>query len=66
MIVCLLVLLLGVLMGMFVGVLCGVFNVLSFVVILGLWSVLCGMGLFMINVLLVLIDENEVLDWLGG
>lgn len=59
-------LLLGALMGTLVGVLRGVFNVLSFVVILGLWSVLRGMGLFMTNVLLVSIDENEVLDWLGG
>ncbi|EGG0902097.1 ABC transporter permease [Escherichia coli] len=58
---CLLVLLLGAL-----GVLRGVFNVPSFVATLGLWSALRGMGLFMTNALPVPIDENEVLDWLGG
>ena len=59
---CLLVLLLGALMG----TLAGVFNVPSFVATLGLWSALRGMGLFMTNALPVPIDENEVLDWLGG
>ncbi|MFP2604611.1 ABC transporter permease [Escherichia marmotae] len=59
---CLLVLLLGALMGTLAGVLRGVFNVPSFVATLGLWSALRGMGLFMT----VPIDENEVLDWLGG
>ncbi|ELF2516860.1 ABC transporter permease [Escherichia coli] len=44
----------------------GVFNVPSFVATLGLWSALRGMGLFMTNALPVPIDENEVLDWLGG
>ncbi len=60
-IACLLVLLLGALMGTL-----GVFNVPSFVATLGLWSALRGMGLFMTNALPVPIDENEVLDWLGG
>ena len=41
-------------------------NVPSFVATLGLWSALRGMGLFMTNALPVPIDENEVLDWLGG
>ncbi|EFL9709339.1 ATP-binding cassette domain-containing protein [Escherichia coli] len=59
---CLLVLL----MGTLAGVLRGVFNVPSFVATLGLWSALRGMGLFMTNALPVPIDENEVLDWLGG
>ncbi|HFD3185929.1 ABC transporter permease, partial [Escherichia coli] len=63
---CLLVLLLGALMGTLAGVLRGVFNVPSFVATLGLWSALRGMGLFMTNALPVPIDENEVLDWLGG
>lgn len=54
---CLLVLLLGALMGTLAGVLRGVFNVPSFVATL---------GLFMTNALPVPIDENEVLDWLGG
>ncbi|EKE1186802.1 ABC transporter permease [Shigella sonnei] len=62
-IACLLVLLLGALMGTLAGVLRGVFNVPS---LLGLWSALRGMGLFMTNALPVPIDENEVLDWLGG
>ncbi|MCZ8855812.1 ABC transporter permease [Escherichia albertii] len=61
-IACLLVLL----MGTLAGVLRGVFNVPSFVATLGLWSALRGMGLFMTNALPVPIDENEVLDWLGG
>ncbi|EFF0543151.1 ABC transporter permease [Escherichia coli] len=74
-IACLLVLLLGALMGTLAGVLRGVFNVPSFVATLGLWSALRGMGLwsalrgmglFMTNALPVPIDENEVLDWLGG
>ncbi|EKE6993607.1 ABC transporter permease [Escherichia coli] len=65
-IACLLVLLLGALMGTLAGVLRGVFNVPSFVATLGLWSALRGMGLFMTNELPVPIDENEVLDWLGG
>ncbi|MCS1317695.1 ABC transporter permease [Escherichia coli] len=56
-IACLLVLLLGALMGTLAGVLRGVFNVPSFVATL---------GLFMTNALPVPIDENEVLDWLGG
>src|SRR5699024_3518406 len=56
-IACLLVLLLGALMGTLAGVLRGVFNVPSFV---------ATMGLFMTNALPVPIDENEVLDWLGG
>lgn len=63
---CLLVLLLGALMGTLAGVLRGVFNVPSFVATLGLWSALRGMGLFMTNAMPVPIDENEVLDWLGG
>ena len=62
----LLVLLLGALMGTLAGVLRGVFNVPSFVATLGLWSALRGMGLFMTNALPVPINENEVLDWLGG
>ncbi|HGW8246689.1 TPA: ABC transporter permease [Escherichia coli] len=61
-IACLLVLLLGALMGTLAGVLRGVFNVPSFVATLALR----GMGLFMTNALPVPIDENEVLDWLGG
>ncbi|MEN1769504.1 hypothetical protein AAIH55_36700, partial [Pseudomonas aeruginosa] len=65
-IACLLVLLLGALMGTLAGVLRGVFNVPSFVATLGLWSALRGMGLFMTNALPVPINENEVLDWLGG
>ncbi|WP_129931538.1 ABC transporter permease [Escherichia coli] len=56
----------GALMGTLAGVLRGVFNVPSFVATLGLWSALRGMGLFMTNALPVPIDENEVLDWLGG
>ena len=44
-------------MGTLAGVLRGVFNVPSFVATL---------GLFMTNALPVPIDENEVLDWLGG
>src|SRR6185437_4089809 len=47
-------------------VLRGWFNVPSFVATLGLWSALRGMGLFMTNALPVPIDENDVLDWLGG
>ena len=65
-IACLLVLLLGALMGTLAGVLRGVFSVPSFVATLGLWSALRGMGLFMTNALPVPINENEVLDWLGG
>ena len=63
---CLLVLILGATLGTLAGVLRGVFNVPSFVATLGLWSALRGMGLFMTNALPVPIDENEVLDWLGG
>ena len=59
-------LLLGALMGTLAGVLRGVFSVPSFVATLGLWSALRGMGLFMTNALPVPINENEVLDWLGG
>lgn len=57
---------LGAALGSVVGVLRGWFNVPSFVATLGLWSALRGMGLFMTNALPVPIDENDVLDWLGG
>ncbi|MFN1147484.1 ABC transporter permease [Serratia liquefaciens] len=57
---------LGAALGSVAGVLRGWFNVPSFVATLGLWSALRGMGLFMTNALPVPIDENDVLDWLGG
>lgn len=57
---------LGAALGSVAGVLRGRFNVPSFVATLGLWSALRGMGLFMTNALPVPIDENAVLDWLGG
>ncbi|MDW5505240.1 ABC transporter permease [Pseudomonas lundensis] len=57
---------LGAALGSVAGVLRGWFNVPSFVATLGLWSALRGMGLFMTNALPVPIDENTVLDWLGG
>ncbi|CAI1926593.1 Ribose transport system permease protein rbsC [Serratia liquefaciens] len=57
---------LGAALGSVAGVLRGWFNVPSFVATLGLWSALRGMGLFMTNALPVPIDENGVLDWLGG
>jgi len=57
---------LGASLGSVAGVLRGWFNVPSFVATLGLWSALRGMGLFMTNALPVPIDENDVLDWLGG
>ncbi|MBB1581872.1 ABC transporter permease [Serratia sp. OS31] len=57
---------LGAALGSVAGVLRGWFNVPSFVATLGLWSALRGMGLFMTNALPVPIDENAVLDWLGG
>ena len=57
---------LGMALGSVAGVLRGWFNVPSFVATLGLWSALRGMGLFMTNALPVPIDENDVLDWLGG
>jgi len=57
---------LGAALGSVTGVLRGWFNVPSFVATLGLWSALRGMGLFMTNALPVPIDENDVLDWLGG
>ena len=63
---CLMVLILGAALGTLAGVLRGVFSVPSFVATLGLWSALRGMGLFMTNALPVPIDENEVLEWLGG
>lgn len=62
----LLSLLLGAALGSVAGVLRGRFNVPSFVATLGLWSALRGMGLFMTNALPVPIEENTVLDWLGG
>lgn len=57
---------LGAALGSVAGALRGWFNVPSFVATLGLWSALRGMGLFMTNALPVPIDENAVLDWLGG
>jgi sugar transport system permease protein len=57
---------LGAALGSVAGVLRGWFNVPSFVATLGLWSALRGMGLFMTNALPLPIDENDVLDWLGG
>jgi len=61
-----LVLILGAAFGTLAGFLRGWFNVPSFVATLGLWSALRGLGLFMTDALPVPIDENDVLDWLGG
>ncbi len=60
------VIILGAALGTLAGFLRGWFNVPSFVATLGLWSALRGLGLFMTDALPVPIDENDVLDWLGG
>ncbi len=66
-IACLLVLLLGALMGTLAGCCAACLTCRSFVATLGLWSALRGNGsCCMTNALPVPINENEVLDWLGG